>query len=199
MTVLAPGLEVTDVPPAHLAAWLKERNTVVIDVREEAEYAESSIPGAELVPLSRFDAAGIRERHGDRRVVFQCRSGKRSLSAAAQYAQTGEPGEPLFHLAGGILAWRDDGLSVRLPASPPRIPLMGQVHIAAGGLVTLGVALGAFVNLWFLVLAGFIGLGLIFSGATGWCGMARLLGAMPWNARSASVSAAGPSQAGSSL
>ena len=31
------------------------------------------------------------------------------------------------------------------------------------------------------LLAGFVGAGLVFGGATGWCGMAKLLQVMPWN------------------
>ena len=35
----------------------------------------------------------------------------------------------------------------------------------------------------FYVLSGFVGTGLILAGATGFCGMARLLALMPWNRR----------------
>lgn len=61
------------------------------------------------------------------------------------------------------------------------MPVMRQVQIAAGSLVVLGLALGWWVWPGFLGLSAFVGCGLIFAGATGWCGMARLLGAMPWN------------------
>ncbi|MCD8500103.1 MAG: DUF2892 domain-containing protein [Gammaproteobacteria bacterium] len=36
-------------------------------------------------------------------------------------------------------------------------------------------------NPWFCLLSGFVGLGLMFAGITGWCGMAKLLAKMPWN------------------
>jgi hypothetical protein len=41
--------------------------------------------------------------------------------------------------------------------------------------------LGAFVNPWFLAVAAFFGAGLTFAGATGTCGLARLLFRMPRN------------------
>jgi hypothetical protein len=47
--------------------------------------------------------------------------------------------------------------------------------------VLLGVVLGALVNPAFFGLSAFVGAGLTFAGATGWCGMAMLLKAMPWN------------------
>jgi len=45
----------------------------------------------------------------------------------------------------------------------------------------LGVLLGVLVSPWFLILSGFVGCGLVFAGATGWCGMALLLARLPWN------------------
>jgi len=41
--------------------------------------------------------------------------------------------------------------------------------------------LGVTLSPWALVLSGFVGCGLMFAGISGWCGMAKLLGAMPWN------------------
>jgi hypothetical protein len=58
---------------------------------------------------------------------------------------------------------------------------MRQVQITAGSLVALGTALGWFVSPWFLILSGFVGCGLMFAGLSGWCGMAMMLGRMPWN------------------
>ena len=58
---------------------------------------------------------------------------------------------------------------------------MRPVMITAGSLVLLGVALGAVVHPGWLGLSGFVGAGLVFAGASGWCGMAKLLALMPWN------------------
>lgn len=58
---------------------------------------------------------------------------------------------------------------------------MRQVQIAAGLLILVGAALGALAHPAFYGLAAFVGGGLLFAGATGWCGMAMLLKAMPWN------------------
>jgi len=33
----------------------------------------------------------------------------------------------------------------------------------------------------FVGLTAFVGLGLVFAGLSGWCGMARLLAVLPWN------------------
>ena len=169
----------TDVSPELLASWMQSGDTVVIDVREDYEHAEERIDGAILRPLSSFDAESIRREVGPKRVVFHCRSGKRSLDAAGRY---GKQGEPTFHLAGGIEGWKSAGRAVVRPVTAPRLPIMRQVQITAGSLVVLGVGLGVTLSPWFLALAGFVGCGLMFAGITGWCGMAKLLAVMPWNA-----------------
>jgi hypothetical protein len=64
---------------------------------------------------------------------------------------------------------------------------MRQVQIAAGSLVVLGVALGAMLHPGFFALSGFVGAGLVFAGATGTCGLARMLRMMPWNRALASA------------
>ena len=58
---------------------------------------------------------------------------------------------------------------------------MRQVQLGAGGLVLLGIVLAATVSPWFLLVTGFVGGGLLLAGATGFCGMARVLAYMPWN------------------
>ncbi len=44
-----------------------------------------------------------------------------------------------------------------------------------------GVALGVAAHPAFLAVPAFVGAGLAFAGATGFCGLARLLAVMPWN------------------
>lgn len=171
-------VDLTDVSPELLEGWLREGNTVIVDVREDFEHAEERIDGAELMPLSKFDPAALRARHPDARMVFQCRSGRRSADAASRYAAGSER---VFHLAGGIEAWKASGRATVKPVGAPRLPVMRQVQMTAGFLVALGVLLGVVVNPWFLAISAFVGCGLMFAGATGWCGMAMLLGKMPWN------------------
>lgn len=171
------GVRVTDVAPDLLAGWLEAGDTVLVDVREDFEHAEERIAGAALVPLSKFNADEVRRLAGGKRVVFHCRSGKRSADAATRFA--GDGGSVL-HLAGGIEAWKSSGMPVVRP-SKAGLPVMRQVQIVAGGLVALGVGLGTTVSPWFLALSGFVGVGLMFAGISGWCGMAKLLAVMPWN------------------
>lgn len=170
---------VTDVDPATLRSWLDSGEAILVDVREDFEHASERIEGAIAHPLSKFDPAQLRERCGDARVVFHCRTGKRSHDAASRFRHPGD--ERAFHLAGGIEAWKGAGLGVERPATAPRIDVMRQVQMAAGTMVLIGVILGVLVSPWFLTLSGFVGAGLLFAGLSGWCGLAMLIGRMPWN------------------
>ena len=171
-------VKTTDVSPDLLASWMAAGDTVLVDVREDYEHAEERIDGAMLRPLSSFNADALRRDAGSKRVVFHCRSGSRSLDAAERYRQNGEV---TFHLRGGVEGWKMAGKTVVQPAAAPRLPIMRQVQITAGAVIVVGVGLGVMVSPWFHVLSGFVGFGLMFAGISGWCGLAKLLAAMPWN------------------
>ena len=170
----------TEVPPDLLEQWLGEGSAVLVDVREDFEHAAERIEGAHHAALSKFDPAAIRAAHGDKRIVFHCRTGKRSSEAAGKF-HTGD--EHVFHLTGGIEAWKASGRATKRSSRGPRIDVMRQVQMTAGSLVLLGVLLGALISPWFTALSGFVGAGLFFAGASGWCGMAKLLSKMPGNRR----------------
>lgn len=147
----------------------------LIDIRDADEHARERIPGAVNLPLARIGDL-LRD---ERPVVFHCRSGMRTAANAAQLAGAAR-NVPVYILDGGIDAWRGAGHPTIADRSQP-LEIMRQVQITAGTLVLVGVLLGLFVAPGFFGLSAFVGAGLIFAGATGWCGMANLLRMMPWN------------------
>ena len=102
------------------AAQLIEGGATVIDVRDPDEYEAGHIAGARHVPLERLSAetAGG-EPNGQ--VVFYCRSGDRSTSAAEAFAASGWDAH---NIAGGLTAWAEEGL--------PLEPEDGQVAERSG-------------------------------------------------------------------
>ena len=161
------------------AKRLIDRGALIVDIRERDEYAREHIPQAVSRPLSTL-AAGALETAQASQIIFHCKSGARTKSNAARLASAVRC--EAFILEGGLEAWKRAGLPVQVDRGQP-LELMRQVQIAAGSLVVLGIALGALVSPWFYALSGFVGGGLIFAGATGFCGLARLLQVMPWNRR----------------
>jgi rhodanese-related sulfurtransferase len=168
----------TDLSPREVVDLLKAGRARLIDVREADEHRAERIAEAALHPSGTLDPAAIRRAPGEILVVH-CRSGRRGLDAAQRLRAAGHAES--FNLAGGIEAWRSAGLPTVRTAGASRLPIMRQVQIVVGTCVAIFTALGAFVNPWFLVVPGFMGCGLLFAGATGTCGMAAMLGVMPWN------------------
>jgi rhodanese-related sulfurtransferase len=162
--------------PAEARAKLAQ-GARLIDIRGRDEFARARAPGAENRPLDELGPLG-----GDTPVVFVCRSGMRTSANAPKLAGCCE-GEA-YLVEGGLDAWRAAGLPVEEDRGQP-LELMRQVQIAAGALVLGGVVLGFAAAPAFFALAGVVGAGLVVAGATGWCGMAQLLAAMPWNRRAA--------------
>lgn len=167
------------ISPARARDLIRD-GAVLVDIRNAAEHAREHIPDAKLVPLAGINSAALPQ---DRVVIFHCRSGARTQANAPTLAQASGACEA-FLLEGGLEAWKKAGLPVTLDRSQP-IDIMRQVQIAAGSLILLGVILGFLVAPGFYALAGFVGAGLLFAGASGFCGMARLLALMPWNRRAA--------------
>ena len=99
--------KVRDLTPQEVAQGLKEGHVVLVDVREPNETDVERFPGAVLVPLSDFDPATIPAPPGSE-VVFACRSGRRSATAALAAQEQGFAYDA--HLAGGLLAWKAAGL-----------------------------------------------------------------------------------------
>ena len=149
----------------------------LVDIRGADEHARERIPGAVNLPL---DRVGDLPRDASP-IVFHCRSGMRTTAKATQLVEAAG-GAPAYILEGGIDAWRKAGHSTVIDRTQP-LEIMRQVQIAAGALVLSGIVLSLFVANGFIALSAFVGAGLMFAGATGWCGMAKLLRIMPWNRR----------------
>ncbi|HRJ68799.1 MAG TPA: rhodanese-like domain-containing protein [Beijerinckiaceae bacterium] len=81
---------------------LADGTLILVDVREDNEFAMGRIPGSLSMPLSRFDVNWLRQFDG-RRVVFSCAAGVRSQHAlmAAQSAGLGIE----EHYRGGFKDW----------------------------------------------------------------------------------------------
>lgn len=175
MTTTKPIQHASSVSAHSLAEQLANREVTVIDVREPVEYASGHIDGSLNIPLTRLPQAVLPLGP----LVLVCQSGNRSGRAVRMLQAQGHP-HPVTDLEGGVPSWEQAGLALRRLRGAP-LPLMRQVQIAAGSLVLLGLVLHATVAPAWILLSWFVGAGLVFAGISGFCGMARLLAAMPWN------------------
>lgn len=159
--------------------WLDNGEAVILDVREPAEHASSCIECAESRPLSKISADDVPKEPG-KKVLVHCRSGNRSQTACLKYIET-HPEIDFYNLDGGILAWQRAGLETIKKSDNSVLPLDRQIQLTVGTMVFIGVILGYFVNVYFLIIPLFFGAGLMFAGLSGTCGLAMLLAKMPWN------------------
>lgn len=148
----------------------------VIDVRTKSEYDHQNIPGSTHIPLSELSQR-LREIPKEEEIYIVCQSGNRSKQACQVLQSAGH--KNFINLAGGINGLKKNN-SCALQGNGV-LPVMRQVMIAAGSLVLLGLLLAYFVHPYFIFISLFVGVGLLFAGLTGYCGMAMLLEKMPWN------------------
>ncbi len=99
--------EVENVTRDEVKQGLADDSIILIDVREPHEWAAGHIDGAVLMPLSTFDAADL-PAPSQKKIVFQCNSGKRTLMAL-QAAHAGGRTDINAHYEGSFQDWRNAG------------------------------------------------------------------------------------------
>ena len=99
--------DVIEIDPAVVAGWLADGEVLLVDVREDEEWAEERIHGAVLSPMSDFEADLFPTAPG-KRLVVMCKVGKRSAAIARKMLQHGA--FPVYNLAGGLNAWKESDL-----------------------------------------------------------------------------------------
>lgn len=172
-------MNVTTMSPKQLHDLVQSGHPVeLIDVRTPVEYREVHVGFARNVPLDQLDATQLAAgRNGSEPLYLICRSGSRGKQACEKFLAAGYTN--VVNVEGGTQAWDQAGLPV--VRGQKAISLERQVRIAAGLLVLVGSALGAFVSPYWIGLSAFVGAGLAFAGITDTCGMGMILARMPWN------------------
>ncbi len=98
----ASGSELTPAQVADLLPAIARGEIDLVDCREDDEWRINRLPGARLVPLSRFGEAPL----PDKPVILYCHHGMRSLRAATHWRSRGH--EPVWSMAGGIHRWSSE-------------------------------------------------------------------------------------------
>lgn len=171
-------MTIKNIDAKTLKNWLDNDQAILIDVRQPAEHRSQKIDKAKLIPLDEICKEKLPEI-GDKKLVIHCQGGKRSLSACQKLLNE-NLGVEIYNLEGGINSWCSSGCNVEVKSNK-FIPLDRQVQLTIGILTVFSAFLGFLVNINFLILTIFIGLGLVFAGFTGFCPLANLIAKMPWN------------------
>ena len=88
---------------------INHQDAMILDVREANEFAAGHIANARHIPFGQL-AAGLKplEKHKDKTIVVNCRSGSRSAMACGVLRKNGFT--QVYNLKGGIMAWEQAGL-----------------------------------------------------------------------------------------
>lgn len=109
LAISACSVDVPTVTPNQAAKLFSDKQAIIVDVREQAEWDEQHIDGAIFIPLNQIESRMSElAQYKDSPVVVQCRSGKRSNIAGAKLIDAGFT--KIYNLDGGILAWDKQGL-----------------------------------------------------------------------------------------
>jgi rhodanese-related sulfurtransferase len=97
-----------DIGPAEAKQLVENGEADLIDVREPYEHEAGHIDGARHVQIPELTKAA-QEIDPDRPIVFYCRTGARSSMATQAFRASGYQA---FNLAGGLVAWTEQGLPI---------------------------------------------------------------------------------------
>ncbi len=170
--------EVKYISAHELIDLYQQPNLVICDIREADEFTREHIIGAQNIPLSILNANTLNHLTENHIIVFTCQSGNRTKMAANKFKEL--KCKTVFVLKNGLTEWKNIGCVVAKNNKAP-LPIMRQVQIVTGFLILLGIVLSFLIAPYFALLSGFIGVGLLFAGITGYCGMANLLMLLPYN------------------
>jgi rhodanese-related sulfurtransferase len=88
---------------------MNKKDSLVLDVRDAAEFAQGHILNARNIPLDELEGRLKEiERYKEKPVIIACAVGNRSGSAAGVLRKHGFT--EVVNLSGGIAAWRQAGL-----------------------------------------------------------------------------------------
>jgi rhodanese-related sulfurtransferase len=91
---------------------INRQDALMLDVREQAEYAQAHILNARGLPLSQLEARiGDLEKFKDKPLIVYCATDNRSSTAVATLKKRGFTN--VFSLSGGFSAWQSAGLPVQ--------------------------------------------------------------------------------------
>jgi len=112
LVMVAPRLMGQDVAEVNVqqAQSLSQQGVLLLDVREESEYAALHAPQAKLIPLGDVSSRlNELEAYKDKPIVVVCRSGRRSAKAVAILKEAGFT--QVSNVQGGMIAWEQAGLA----------------------------------------------------------------------------------------
>ena len=100
--------DTSQLSPVQATLLINREDAIILDVREQGDYAKGHIPNARHIPLSEFARRSAEmEKWKGQPLILCCASGGRSESAGAQLRKAGF--DKVYNLRGGMMEWEKAG------------------------------------------------------------------------------------------
>ena len=97
--------------PSQAILLINRESGVVVDISEVNEYKAGHVPDSINVPYSQLSQQiQLLEKHKNKPLIIICRTGNRSVRAAATLRKSGFGN--VYTLSGGVAAWQRENLPV---------------------------------------------------------------------------------------
>jgi len=103
---------IKQIGPAETTKLINHEKAIVLDVREEKEFAGGHIINSLHIPMAKVkDRLAELEKHKASPIIVSCRSGARSNSICGLLRKNGF--ENVSNLKGGLIAWQNASMPVK--------------------------------------------------------------------------------------
>ena len=100
-----------DLTPMQATRLQNDGEAVFLDVRDLGEYNSGHLLNAKHIPVKNLgQRLGELQKYKDKPIVAYCATGSRSFNACKTLEKNGY--EPVYNLAGGLMAWEKANLPV---------------------------------------------------------------------------------------
>ncbi len=171
--------QIKEIEAKKAQEMLNSNDAVIIDVRGQEKFLNEHIEGAVNIPSEIMSEDLIKSLSTNKKVIISCTSGNRASNVCNAFKSL--QSENTFLLKGGLNGWKASSLKTVSAKNKKSLEIERQIFILAGSLITIFNILGFTCSAAFFAVPAFIGAGLVFAGATGFCPMAKFLQKMPWN------------------
>ncbi len=100
-----------EIKPDEAVRLMNHEDAIVLDIREDSEYADGHIINSIHIPLPLLESRTTElQEYKDQPLLVYCRTGNRSAQAASTLMKQGFSG--VKKLSGGMIAWQNANLPV---------------------------------------------------------------------------------------
>lgn len=101
------------ISPLIAVTKMNSDQTIILDIREPAEFVKSHIENAINIPLDKFEEKiSSIEKHKNQPIIVICQTGGRSVTGCKNLVKAGF--SEIYNMNGGMQSWEDHKLPIKI-------------------------------------------------------------------------------------